>query len=150
MTTQAVSVDVAGPADEPAVPDECRDWLRRVADLLIPASETMPAASDAGVAARQLDVVLRSRPDLTHHLLRAWTLTVDTDPPEVMAELRALDPTAHDALCLIVAGGYYTNPRVRGLLGYTGQQPHVVGIAEDIDEELLSRVIERGPRYREA
>ncbi|WP_031470641.1 hypothetical protein [Sciscionella sediminilitoris] len=132
------------------VPGDCRAWLCAVADHLIPASVTMPAAGAAGVGAGQLDVVLHSRPDLVRELLRAWSSTTELGPAEAVDQLRQLDEPAYRAVLLIVAGGYYTNPEVRDLLGYTGQQPRTVQIAEDIDEDLLMRVVERGPRYRQA
>jgi len=139
--------DKAG-ADTTTVPSDCRQWLSSIADMLIPASATMPAATAAGVAGDQLDLVLKARPDLLHHLIRGWSTTCGSSPSESLDDLRQLDPESYQAICLIVAGGYYTNTAVRELLGYTGQQPHVVQIADDIDEDLLMRVVERGPRYR--
>jgi hypothetical protein len=132
------------------IPQECREWLRHVADQLIPASATMPSAGDAGLGDGQLDVVLRARPDLIRDLLRAWSSTSDLAPAETLDELRQLDESAYQAVLLIVAGGYYTSPEVRHLLGYAGQQPRTVRIADDIDEDMLMRVVERGPRYRRA
>jgi hypothetical protein len=133
----------------PVSPD-CRTWLARIGDVLIPASGDMPAASAAGVGGHQLDVVLKARPDLGHHLTRAWVATAGDDAATAIDSLRELDPTAYDAVRLAVAGGYYTNPDVRSALGYTGQQPRTVRIAEDIEEEVLMRVVERGPRFRPA
>ncbi|MGW3485554.1 hypothetical protein [Rhodococcus rhodochrous] len=130
------------------VPESCRRWLRTIADHLIPASGPMPAASTAGVADGQLDLVLNARPDLTPRLLRAWSTTSADDPAAIVEKLRQADPDVYQAICLIVAGGYYTNSEVRDLLGYTGQQPRVVQIADDIEEDLLMRVVERGSRYR--
>ncbi|MEU4896265.1 hypothetical protein AB0B12_08790 [Streptomyces sp. NPDC044780] len=132
------------------IPEECRDWLRHVADVLIPASATMPAAGDAGLGDGQLNVVLRARPDLIRDLVRAWSSTNELAPTEALDELQQIDLPAYHAVLLIVAGSYYTSPTVRSLLGYAGQQPRTVRIAEDIDEDLLMRVVERGPRYRQA
>jgi hypothetical protein len=135
------------------VPQECRAWLASIADLLIPSDGRMPAASQAGVAERQLDLVLRARPDLRPHLLRAWVTTGDDGPQEALDALRQLDDQGYDAVRIVVAGGYYTNLEVRELLGYTGQQPKVVRvdrIPEYVEEGLLERVMERGPIYRDA
>ncbi|MCE0764154.1 hypothetical protein LWC35_14720 [Pseudonocardia kujensis] len=132
------------------IPGSCRDWLGRVADKLIPASATMPAASEAGVRAGQLDVALRARPDLVRGLLRAWLSTSTLPPSEALEKLKELDGSGYQAVLLIVAGSYYSNPEVRDLLGYSGQQPRTVQIADDIDEEMLLRVIERGSIYRPA
>jgi hypothetical protein len=137
-----------GPAA--GLPDAVRGWLAGLADLLIPASAPMPAASAVGVATDQLDVVLRARPDLARGLLRAWSATADLPPEEAVVVVPELDPEGWDAVRLAVAGGYYTHPRVRQLLGYDGQQPRAVQVAEDIDLDLLERVVERGPRYRPA
>jgi hypothetical protein len=145
-----VTVDAAPPVGPPA---ELREWLTQVADLLIPAGSGMPAASQMDVAGRQLDVVLAARPDLTRHLLRGWGTTAGSDPRESVELLQELDPAAYDAVRMVVAGGYYIHPEIRGLLGYTGQEPRVVRVdqvPEYLEEGLLERVMERGPRYREA
>ena len=135
------------------VPDECRAWLGGIADILIPSGGTMPAASQVGVAGRQLDLVLRARPDLQPHLLRAWVTTAGSRPQEALDAVRDLDTEGYDAVRIVVAGGYYIHPDVRQLLGYTGQQPKVVRvdqIPEYVEEGLLERVMERGPLYRDA
>ncbi|MFN3002410.1 hypothetical protein [Mycolicibacterium wolinskyi] len=132
------------------VTDECRHWLSEVGNLLIPASETMPSASDAGVSAAQLDIVLKARPDLVNDLQMAWARTRGVPPAAALDHLRTTDPVLYQSVCLIVAGGYYTNRDVIKRLGYTGQQPRTAQIGGDIDEDLLMRVVERGPRYRQA
>jgi hypothetical protein len=135
------------------VPDGWRAWLTPLADLLIPAADGMPAASEVGVAAGQLDRVLAVRPDLRRHLGRAVALTQELAPVRVLATLVELDPVAHAALLEVVAGGYYAHPEVRRLLGYTGQRPVPVR-PEDypayVAEGLLERVLERGRVYRPA
>ena len=134
-------------------PVECRRWLAALADLLIPASGQMPAASSVGVAQGQLDVVLKARPDLLPGLLRAWAITQDAEPQAALDTVSGLDSAAYDAVRIVVAGGYYAHPGVRDLLGYTGQQPKVVRvdvIPEYVEEGLLERVLERGPLYRDA
>jgi hypothetical protein len=135
------------------VPEECRAWLALIADLLIPSDGRMPAASEAGVAERQLDLVLRARPDLHPHLLRAWVTTAGQEPQDALATISELDAEGYDAVRLLVAGGYYANREVRELLGYTGQQPRVVRVdivPEYVEEGLLDRVMERGPLFRDA
>lgn len=140
----------AAQGDDSVVTDECRQWLGDVGNLLIPASETMPSASEAGVSAGQLDVVLKARPDLTGDLQLAWTRTPGLPPAAAIDHLRIKDPVLYQSVCLIVAGGYYTNRDVIKRLRYTGQQPRTVQIGGDIDEDLLMRVVERGPRHRHA
>jgi hypothetical protein len=134
------------------VPEECRAWMALIADLLIPSDGRMPAASEAGVAGGQLDLILRARADLYPHLLRAWVTTQDLAPQDALDVIQDLDAEGYDAVRILVAGGYYSNPEIRQLLGYTGQQPKVVrvdNIPAYVEEGLLERVIERGPLYRE-
>jgi hypothetical protein len=133
------------------ITDELRAWLRAIADVLIPAADGMPSASEVGVADQQLDLVLAARPDLTRHLLRAYARTSDVDGATAFAALTELDPDAEGAIAQIVAGGYYASAKVRELIGYTGQQPIPVrppDFPEYVEEGLLERVVARGPIYR--
>jgi hypothetical protein len=140
----------AGNAPAGAVPAELRTWVERVADELIPADGAMPAASTVDTAGRQLDEVMRVRPDLLDGLVRAHRMAGDAHPSGVLDRLSP-DPTAREALLLVVAGGYYSSPLVTGLLGYTGQTPEPVRIdryPRYVAEDLLDRVVARGPIYR--
>ena len=129
---------------------ELRVWLTSIADQLIPAGDGMPAASEVAVTADQLGRVLNVRPDLASHLLRAFGATMTMSAPDAIDLLAESDPDALDAITLAVAGGYYMHPDVRRLLGYTGQRARTITIAEGIDEDMLMRVVERGPIYRDA
>jgi hypothetical protein len=134
-----------------AVDDTARDRLRAFADQLIPAAHDMPAASEVGVADRQLDRVLTARPDLAAPLERALA---DADPDEweaTLERLAASDREAHDALLMVVAGGYYIDAGVRRRLGYDGQQPVEVRpeiIPNYVEEGLIEPLLARGPIYR--
>jgi hypothetical protein len=135
------------------VDQEVRDRLRRFADALIPAGDGMPAASEVGVADRQLDRVLAARPDLAAPLARALADADPADHEGTLERLRAGDLAAHDALLLVVAGGYYTDARVRKLIGYDGQQPVEVRpeiIPNYVEEGLVEPLLARGPIYRPA
>ena len=135
------------------LPGELRDWLRPLADALIPAEDGMPAAGQLGAAEAQLDLVLAARPDLLRPLQRGHALTAAMSPADTLALLPELDPAAHGALLETVAGGYYAHPEVRELIGYTGQQAVPVRVAdfpEYASEGLLERVVARGPVYRPA
>jgi hypothetical protein len=140
------------PDAAPAAPSAaCRQWLAAIADVLIPAGSGMPSATQMDVPGGQLDAVLAARPDLAHHLVRAWTTTERSDAPEALEELQALDPLGYDAVRLVVAGGYYLHPEVRRLLAYNGHEPQPVRVdvlPEYVEEGLLERVVERGPRFR--
>jgi hypothetical protein len=151
--TGSVNGSTVGPDAKVEQPmEDLRDWLRAVADMLIPAGDGMPAASGVGVADAQLDLVLAARPDLMPLLLRAMRAAGDAEPAEVVDRLRVADPEALEGLRLVVAGGYYASRKVRALLTYTGQIP--VQVRPDtypayVAEGLIDRVLERGPCYRE-
>jgi hypothetical protein len=128
---------------------ELRERLREFADRLIPAAHGMPAASEVGVAAGQLEKVLAARPDLLEPLLRALPGADPEDAERSLAAIQAADPAAHDALVLAIVGAYYTHPRVRDLLGYDGQVP--VELQPELVpgyEGLIEPILERGPVYR--
>jgi hypothetical protein len=132
-----------------------RARLRDLADLLIPAAHGMPAASEVGVADRQLDRVLAARPDLGRALARALdALPATTGLAPLMAELERLeadDASANEALLLTVVGAYYTHPEVRRLLRYDGQVPVEVRpeiIPNYVEEGLIDPVVDRGSIYR--
>jgi hypothetical protein len=128
-----------------------RDRLRAFADVLIPAAHDMPAASEVGVADRQLDVVLGARADLAEPLARALERVDPADHEGSLARLREEDRAAHEALLLTVVGGYYIDRDVRRRLGYTGQVPVEVRpeiIPNYVEEGLVEPLLARGPIYR--
>lgn len=130
---------------------ELRDRLRAFADVLIPAAHGMPAASEVGVADRQLDVVLAARSDLAEPLARALVVADPHDHEGTLARLAESDGEAHDALLLVVVGGYYIDADVRERLGYTGQQPVEVRpeiIPDYVEQGLIEPLLARGPIYR--
>jgi len=130
-----------------------RDRLIELADELIPADGQMPAASEAGVADTQLTVVADARPDLVGPLRRVLSKPgKEMTAPEFLNAIQSTDPEGHEALVLTVVGGYYTNPHVVRLLGYSGQ--HASPVTPDIypsyvEEGLLEAVIDRGPLFRQ-
>jgi hypothetical protein len=141
---------------DPAIPDGAldealRDRLREFADQLIPAAHGMPAASEVGVADRQLDRVLAARPDLAAPLARAVAGVDPDDRDGSLERLGAEDREASDALLLVVAGGYYMDAEVRRRLEYDGQQPVEVRpeiIPNYVEEGLVEPLLARGPVYR--
>jgi hypothetical protein len=131
--------------------DSQRATLAALADELVPAAEGMPAASEVGVAAEGLDRVLRVRPDLEPGLSRALKSGTGPDVAEQIKELQRDDPGAFEALALTVTGAYYTDQRVRGLIGYPGQLYDRQRLQRDVIDEsdpMLQRVKARGPIYR--
>jgi hypothetical protein len=129
-----------------------RARLVRIADGLIPGTETMPAPGSLDIGGRQLDIVLASRPDLADGVRRALEAAGDADDPLAWVErLAEADPPAHDALVTAIVAGYYLHREVQRQLGYPGQVADVVradSYPEYVHEGLLERVYERGPIYR--
>ena len=120
-----------------------RRLLARVADVLIPAGEGMPSASEAGVATELLDALLAVRPDLAPalHTALASLPEGDLSPSAVRECGRATFAT----LTLVVAGAYYLSPRVRDLLGWhseRGRPLEMGAFPEYIAEGLLDHLVE--------
>lgn len=128
-----------------------RAILAAVADVLIPTGDGMPSASEAGVAARWLDEVLRLRPDFGPPLASVLDAIKGVDPAAAVARVRAEDPAGFGVLAEVVAGGYFLNPEVRSAIGYPGQQSVPIHAEEPPDYEqdgLIASVIARGRVYR--
>jgi hypothetical protein len=126
-----------------------RAALAALADVLIPAGSGFPAASDAGVAAQGLDEVWLFRPDLAVGLKKILASTGARPASDVVADMKANDPSSFDVLTEAVAGAYFLNSQVRARLGYDGQQPRPINVrSDDLDPALLQPVIQRGPIYR--
>jgi hypothetical protein len=126
-----------------------RERFGALADVLVPAAEGMPSATDAGVHREGLDRVLAARPDLEPVLERVLADAAG-EPGDVLRRLEDEDETGFAALTLAVTGAYYTDPVVRRLIGYPGQQyrPELVPREPDWDESALARVVARGAIYR--
>jgi hypothetical protein len=129
---------------------EARATFARVADHLIPAAHAMPSAAEVATEDR-LRFVLRARLDLLDPLRAALR-------PELGADVAArLDALAHEplslaALQLAIVAAYYTDKRVRELIGYPGQMAIDVKswlVPSYIDEGLIDAVLARGPVWRD-
>jgi hypothetical protein len=128
-----------------------RQVLAAVADVLIPKGDGNPSASEAGVAERWLDEVLRLRPDFGPPLAAVLDGMKGVDPAAAVAGLRADDPGGFGVLAEVVAGGYFLNPEVRSAIGYPGQQSVPIQHEQPPDYEqdgLIASVIARGRVYR--
>ena len=126
-----------------------RAILARLADVLIPAGDGFPSASEAGVAAAGLDQVLTSRPDLGEGLKGLLARAHDRSANEFVAEIQHNDPAAFGILTELVPGAYFLNATVRTKLGYEGQTAKPIDTRPDpLDDALLQSVISRGPIYR--
>jgi hypothetical protein len=133
------------PDDAPTVDAGVRLRLARVAQVLIPADDTMPSAGEVDVSEALLDRVLATVPSLVAALTSA--LDADVAEEDIGPWLEGLsdrDPAASRSLGLAVAGAYYLDPGVRAKLGYEGQLPQPVRPAafpEYVDEGLLDAVL---------
>jgi len=107
---------------EARLDDERRARLGPLADALVPATETMPAGTEAGATGKWLDRALDVRPELLPGLLRALDAVSDGDPAAELARIEGSDPEAFAALAAAVSGAYYLNPKVRKRIGYPGQK----------------------------
>jgi hypothetical protein len=126
-----------------------RRRLGELADVLIPAGDGMPSASEAGVGGTGLDAVLLARPDLVDGLKRLLAATGDAPAAEVISRLRQQDPAGFGLLAEVVPGAYFMNPQVRQRIGYSGQGPRPIDPRPDYMEDgLLESVLLRGPIYR--
>lgn len=126
-----------------------RTLFSALADVLIPAGNGMPSASQADVAGQWLDAVLAARPDIADGLRDVLDQARDRDPADVVADLRLNDPAAFGVLAEVVPGAYFMNPEVQQAIGYAGQGPRPIDPRPDYMEDgLLESVIRRGPIYR--
>lgn len=126
-----------------------RSILAALADIIIPAGEAKPSASEADVAGQGLDAILAVRPDLASGLKQILHAATGRDAAEVVAELQSKDSASFGTLAEFVAGAYFLNPQVLVALGYDGQNPRPIDSRPDyLDDGLLQSVIDRGPVYR--
>ena len=141
MTVEDVSV----------LTDGERALFASIADHLIPAAHGMPSAADV-VTDERLRFVFAARPDLVDPVRAALAAGLADDPAARVRELAAADPAALGALQLAIVAGYYTDKRVRDLIGYPGQEALTIRTWEVppyIEEGLIDAVLARGPVWRD-
>jgi hypothetical protein len=145
-----LQIDLMDPAQgKMQLSGEDRAAYARLADVLIPAAEGMPSASEVDVHTRWVDQALRLRPDLRPFLMAAIAAAMDGGAPrEVVVQLAEQHPEVFAALGQLTAGAYYMDDRVREAMGYPGQEARQ--LIDDTGEylEMLERVVERGPIHR--
>ena len=141
MTTE--EIDVLSTAE--------RATLAAVADRLIPAAGDMPSAAEV-VGDERLRFVLNARPDLLEALRTALRPELGDDVVARLDVLGRAEPATLYALQLVIVAGYYTDARVRELIGYPGQVALTLRSLEVpayIDEGLVDAVLARGPVWRD-
>ena len=139
-----------GAGDRPTLSGEERATFTAIADHLIPAAHGMPSAAEI-VTDERLQFVLRSRPDLGEPLKAALRAELGSDVADRLAKL-ADEPTNLSALQLTIVAGYYTDKRVRELIGYPGQMAIELRSWEYpvyLEEGLIDAVLARGPVWRD-
>lgn len=127
-----------------------RATFSAIADRLIPAAGEMPSAADI-VDDDRLRFVLRARPDLAEPFKAALRPDLGSDIAQRLAKL-ADEPVSLSALQLTIVGGYYTDRRVRELIGYPGQMALQLRSWEYptyLEEGLIDAVLARGPVWRD-
>ncbi len=125
--------------------------LAAVAGLLIPEAHGMPSAGEV-VGETRLRFVLGARPDLAEPLRDALRPELGPDPATRLIVLEQDEPDHHAALVSTVVFGYYTDKRVRELLGYPGQEAKTLyswKVPDFIEEGLTDLVLARGPVWRD-
>ena len=128
-----------------------RAVLSRLADVLVAEGSGMPAASAVGVAGELIDRCLEAAPVLAAPLGALLDELAGDAPDAFVRRLAADRPDDFAVLSTAVVGAYYLSPEVRDRIGYPGQQPNPLSVAGEPDYlEMLERVYERHPGYREA
>jgi len=128
-----------------------RATLAAIADRLIPAAGDMPSAGDI-VGDERLRFVLNARPDLLEPLRSALRPELGEDAAARLDGLGRDEPATLYALQLVIVSAYYTDSRVRELIGYPGQVALTLRsweVPAYIDEGLVDAVLARGPVWRD-
>jgi len=120
-----------------------RDVFAALADLLIPASEAMPSATEAGVAEALIDEVLGYRPDLADEFLNALSASGNLEPEAALDHLAESHPESFKALTVLAASAYLLGSQVRSALDFSAA-PQQVTDDTDTYIDLLAAVVERG------
>jgi hypothetical protein len=134
-----------------ALDDVAMRTLAEIADRLIPAAHGMPSAADV-LTDDRLRFVLTARPDLSEPLTAALRPELGDDPQGRLDALGQDEPANLAALQLVIVAGYYTDKRVRELIGYPGQMAIEVKswlYPPYLEEGLIDAVMSRGPVWRD-
>jgi hypothetical protein len=130
---------------------DARGILGQVAGHLIPSAHGMPSAGDV-LNDDRVRFVLEARPDLVEPLRTALRSELGDEPGARVEALGRDEPANLAALQLVIVGGYYTDRRVRELIGYPGQLAIEVKSWQYpvyLEEGLIDAVVARGPVWRD-
>jgi hypothetical protein len=129
---------------------DARAMLRAIGDTLIPGAHGMPSAAEV-LTDDRLRFVLRARPDLAEPLTASLRPGLGASAADRLARL-ADEPTSLSALQLVIVGSYYTDKRVRDLIGYPGQMAIEVKswlYPAYLEEGHIDAVLARGQVWRD-
>lgn len=130
-----------------------RERLAAMADVLMPAGEGLPAASEVDVHRTWIDQALDAVPMMADAV--RFAIELPGEPAEAVETLRERHPEAFITFTFVLSGAYFMHPKVRRALGYEGlavePNPPLEGESEYYLEEddLLAPVLARGPIYRQ-
>jgi hypothetical protein len=130
---------------------EAKSTLAAIAEALIPAAHGMPSAAEV-LTDDRLRFVLNARPDLFEPLRAALRPDLGTGVQARLESLGRDEPANLSALQLVIVGGYYTDKRVRELIGYPGQMAIEVKswlYPAYLEEGHIDAVLARGPVWRD-
>ena len=128
-----------------------RATLGAIADTLIPAAHGMPSAAEV-LTDDRLRFVLNARPDLLDPLRTTLRPELGDDVAARLETLGRDEPAALGTLQLVIVSGYYTDKRVRELIGYPGQiaiELRSWELPGYLEEGLIDAVLARGPVWRD-
>jgi hypothetical protein len=128
-----------------------RATLSAIADRLIPGADGMPSAADV-LGDERLRFVLNARPDLIGPLRAGLRPELGGDVHDRLEGLARDEPSTLASLQLVIVAGYYTDRRVRELIGYPGQMALELRSWEYpvyLEEGLIDAVLARGPAWRD-
>lgn len=127
-----------------------REVVRVVGDLLIPAGDGMPAASDVDVAGVGIDHIGAIREDLVL-ATKLFVQSLENSVPGTVEELRSAAGEHFSNVSELIASAYFLRPEVAKLIGYR----HRIAIPLDDETErsaefaqLTEPVVARGNVWR--
>lgn len=121
--------------------------LLKVADILIPASATMPGLGTVDPNGEWLGRAAAARPDLLERVPAVLEgLNSEVDLAAALQRLFVEDRSNFDTLATLVAGAYFMTPEVRSRIGYPGPGRHPATTEEVVED--LADIIEQANSYR--
>ena len=140
-----------------------RALLTAVLNRIILAKDKHPGAGNLGIAA-YIEEVAANKPELTRMFNDGLTqigvaaerasaggfeALADTAKDDLLRSIEAAEPEFFDQLVLQTYNGYYTNPEVFELIGYTIPKPAPPGSRPELlDVSLLDQQRKRDPFWK--